>query len=170
MKNKLLFLHLAFSVYIVASGTGCRNVDAQSESLLEMQKMLSEVFLDFDLVTCGEYDPAIPQQHGMNRIPFPENIVLGRKYIFHRRNPTDNSELFRDLQRRLQEKDASVMSASESFDRYIGGLAFQIVFRRGKHVGIIINSLDDDIVKNESLAKEWSLDDYVLVVHEDKTH
>jgi hypothetical protein len=165
-KRISLLVFVLFALFFDCAG--CRSVSAQQEELRKTKDLISEVFSDFYFVTSGEYDPTSPPQHGMNGIPFPKTIDLGRKYIFHRRSPTDNYELFEELQNRLRGRGAIILSADESFDRYIGGLAFRIVFRHGNYTGVIINSLDSQVVKNESLAKEWSLDDYVFVVEKSR--
>jgi hypothetical protein len=98
-----------------------------------------DVFQDFEYV--GAVPPgASLDPHGMETQSLPSRFEPGWKYIFHRRNPTDNESLFAELQRRLCAKGIDVLSAQGIFYAYIDGLHFHITFREGTFQGSLENS------------------------------
>jgi hypothetical protein len=96
----------------------------------------------------------------------PKSFEVGRQYVWLKKGYADNDEIFRALQSHLKGSGVTIIEAVEIGHRFIGGLAFRISFQDGKYKGSFYNRLDSRIVKNKTLQKTWSFDDYVLVFDE----
>jgi hypothetical protein len=118
---------------------------------------------DFEFVAQGPSDKDLPV-HSVRAIAPPEKLEAEHLYVFHHR-PIDNGELFAGLQERFRSKGVKVLKASGDIERYLGGLAFAISFRDGNVQGVILNTLDPQIVRDDALAAQWALDDYVVVIN-----
>jgi hypothetical protein len=125
-----------------------------------------EILSDFVFVGSGPYDPKSVPVHGMKEMPLPSQFKAGYQYVFHLRNLKRDADTYESLLTRLQSKDIKIISSSADMDRYIGGPGFRISFQGTGFRGFIFNTLDGQILNNEALVREWSLDDYVLVLEE----
>lgn len=101
----------------------------------------------------------------MKELPLPSQFKAGYQYVFHLHRPDQDADIYKTLLSRLQSKGIKFTS-SGTMDRYIGGPVFRISFEGNGFKGFIFNALDGQIVKNEALAKQWSIDDYILVLEE----
>jgi hypothetical protein len=125
-----------------------------------------EVLSDFVFVGSGAYAPSSIPAHGTKEIVLPTQLKVGTQYIFHLRRSEQTSDIHKTLVERLQSRGIKVVSSDVNLDKYIGGPIFRISFQGDDFKGFIFNALDGQIVKNEALSREWSVDDYILVLEE----
>jgi hypothetical protein len=124
-----------------------------------------QVLSDFVFVGSGTYDPKSVPAHGMKGLPLPLRFEAGYQYVFHLPRSDQDADIYKILLSRLQSKGIKITS-SGTVDQYIGGPGFRITFQGNGFKGAIFNTPDAQIVNNEALVKQWSVDDYVLVLEE----
>ena len=124
-----------------------------------------QVLSDFVFVGSGPYDPKSVPAHGLKELPLPLRFEARHQYVFHLHKPNQDEDIYKTLLSRLQSKGIKITS-SGTVDQYIGGPGFRITFEGNGFKGAIFTTLDAQIANNEALVKQWSLDDYVLVLEE----
>lgn len=139
-----------------------RNVARAEKGMTIVQEVLLSEFV---YVGDGTNGGSFPPLHGPEVKEPPSEFEVGRQYIFHHRGYTDSNEVFSRLLRALESQGVEVLEAKGVVCRYIGDLGFRVRFKVNGCEGDIFNTLDDRLVSDESLAKEWGLDDYVLTIH-----
>lgn len=134
-----------------------------------------EVFAGFSFVGSGPYQQGAPPtggisealpKHGIAEQPLPDRPQVGIQYIFHHRLPVDNERLaLVDLPGKLHAAGITITKSPKSekdlMYLFIGGPAFKISVKDGRHEGMIYNQLDPDLMKHSS--PEWAIEDYVLL-------
>lgn len=159
-----LFLCLTCWAFMVAS---CNILmGSQGDHPSKDPSACIEILSDFVFVGSGTYDSLSVPEHGLEKKPLPSQFKAGHQYIFHHPNSGNGQDLYKTLLSRLQARGVKIISSSNDMDRYIGGPGFRIAFQEKGCKGFIYNNLDKQIVNNESLIKQWSLDDYILVLEE----
>lgn len=138
--------------------TGCPGAQPN-----EGRPLYVQVLSDFVFVASGPYDPKSVPAHGIKELPMPLRFEAGYQYVFHLHRPDQDAAIYTTLLSRMQSKGIK-FTTSGTMDRYIGGPVFRISFEGNGFKGFIFNSLDGQIVGSDALAKEWSLDDYILVL------
>ncbi|HEX6045615.1 MAG TPA: hypothetical protein VFZ22_14075 [Pyrinomonadaceae bacterium] len=141
--------------------TGCPGNERQ-----EGRPAYVEVLSDFVFVGSGPYDPKLVTAHEMKELPLPSHFQVGYQYVFHLKSLRQDADVYKNLLTRLQSKNIKITSASADMDRYVGGPGFRISFQGTGFKGFIFNTLDGQILNNPTLVREWSLDDYILVLEE----
>lgn len=152
-------IYLLGFVLAIGFSLGCTRSVSSAE-----QATYLDVFSDFVFVGSGPYDPKsvrVPA-HEMKQLQLPHQFNAGYQYIFHR--PANIHSDFKTLIARLEKREIKIVSSSADTDRFVGGPGFRIVFQGNEFNGFIFNVLDGQILNNEALVNEWSIDDYVLVV------
>jgi len=153
-------IYLFGLVFVFAFSLGCtRSVSSEGQALY------IEVFSDFVFVGSAPYDPQLVRTpaHQMKELQIPREFKSGYQYVFHRYTGVD-SDVFKTLITRLEKREIKVVSSSANTDRFVGGPGFRIAFEGNGFKGLIFNVLDGQILNNEALIKDWSIDDYVLVL------
>ena len=125
-----------------------------------------EVLSDFVFVGSGPYDPKSVPSHEMKELSLPSKFQAGQQYVFHFPGRHEDANIYNRLLAGLRAKGIKITSSTADIDRYVGGPGFLITFQDGEFKGRIFNTLDGQILNNEVLAKQWSIDDYVLVLEE----
>jgi len=141
--------------------TGCPGSDRQ-----EGPPAYVQVLSDFAFVGSGPYDPKSVPAHEMKELPMPSQFKPGYQYVFHLKSLRQDANIHEILLTRLQSKNIKITSSTASMDRYVGGPVFRISFQGTGFKGFIFNTLDGQILNNQALVREWSLDDYILVLEE----
>ena len=132
----------------------------------EDQPVFMEALSDFVFVGAGIPDHLRVPAHNMNSVSLPSEFRSGYQYVFHYRRSSESGEIYKTLRKRLQSKGIRITSPDVTADRYQGGPAFHISFEGDGFKGVIFNTLDGQIINNESLSKEWTEDDYILVLEQ----
>ena len=132
----------------------------------KVQPMFIEALSDFVFVGAGNQEPLKVPTHNMNAVSLPTEFRVGYHYVFHYRRSSESGEIYQILRKRLQSKGIKITSPDGTADRYQGGPAFRISFEGEGFKGVIFNTLDGQIINNESLSKEWTEDDYILVLEQ----
>ena len=87
-------------------------------------------------------------------------------YVFHRRRAAGEIT-WSDIVQRLKSHNVQILKAPKGPEDlaypYIGGPLYRIEFAHGKHRGVIYNEVDTKIAQDDRLAKDWFLDDLILV-------
>jgi hypothetical protein len=122
-----------------------------------------QVLSDFVFVGSGSYDPKAAPVHGMKELPLPSRFEDGYQYVFHL-HADQEADIYKALLTKFRSRNIKITSSTADMDRYIGGPGFRIAFEGNGFKGFIFNALDGQIVRNDELAKEWSIDDYILVL------
>ena len=126
------------------------------------QPVFIEALSDFVFVGAGIRDLPIAPAHNMKPVSLPAEFRVGYQYVFHYRRSSESGEIYKILRERLQSKGIKITSPDVTMDRYQGGPAFRISFEDEGFKGVIFNTLDGQIINNESLSKDWTEDDYIL--------
>jgi hypothetical protein len=132
----------------------------------EKRPLYVEALSDFVYVGSGPYDVQSVPAHEMKELPLPSSFKAGYQYVFHLKSSGQDADIYKRLLTRLQSKDIKITSANGDVHRYMGGPGFRIAFQGADFKGFIFNTLDGQILNNPALVKEWSLDDYILVLEE----
>ncbi len=169
--SRKIFRHsyLALALCLASALVGCHNwkpLESSEPMTSKHSPMFVKALSDFVFVGSVQNHSQTVPTHSMEVKSLPKTLQAGQKYIFHRRAPTNNDELFKELQERLRSNGVTILEAKGGGTRYIGGLVFHISFKEGEYRGIIYNTLDGQIVNNENLNKNWAFDDYLLVLEE----
>ena len=128
-------------------------------------EMLVHSLSDFQFVGVGHAGESTPP-HGMKGLPLPPELSAGNQYVFHLRRNGRDLDVYNLLLKRFRETGIQIRSADDSMHRYVGGPAFRIEFQASSVKGFIVNRLDAQIMNDETLLKDWMIDDYILVVEE----
>jgi len=96
----------------------------------------------------------------------PQQLEIGKAYIFRHRKPLDNEKLaLSELRSRFEREGLKVLQAPKSprdmIESYIGGPFFTIKFTDGHHIGLLTNRLSADYEKQ--VDSGWVGEDYILV-------
>jgi hypothetical protein len=121
---------------------------------------------DFVFVGSGISEPLKAPPHKMEAVSLPSDYKTGFQYVFHYRRSAQSENIYKTLRARLQSKGITITSPDATSDRYLGGPAFRISFEGKGFKGVIYNTLDGQIVNSASLSKEWTEDDYILVLEQ----
>jgi|SRR5512146_2498866 hypothetical protein len=102
-------------------------------------------------------------QHGLVAVPFPNHLIVGRQYVFHRRRQNENA--WTDIERALRANGATIIEAPIGNQglsyTYIGGPWFVIRFRLGQINGVIQNYPARDLNK---MSGDLQSEDFVLEI------
>jgi hypothetical protein len=159
IRRELYWLRLALLSSILLL-TGCPATEQNGET------PLVKVLSDFVFMGSGPYEVGKVPAHEMNSLPMPSQFKAGYQYVFHHKKLEQNADLYQNLLTKLQAEDFQITSANNNTYRYVGGPVFRINFHGNGLRGFIFNMLDGQILNGEGLVREWSIDDYVLVLEE----
>ena len=102
-------------------------------------------------------------EHGDVKEQFPNRLIAGRQYVFHRRRQSENSWV--DIERALRANGASIIEAPIGNQglsyTYIGGPWFVIRFRLGQINGVVQNYPAMDRTK---MNGDMQPEDFVLTI------
>ena len=125
------------------------------------------VFEGFVLV--DEAAEEASHDHNIVTIQWPDNLEVGKMYIFHHEEPVDKvamaTSMFPDRLRRIGiEEIDGPRNAEYLIFSYIGGPLFKIQFDGLGHKGRIYSTVDPKISADDQLGKKWSTEDYILII------
>lgn len=149
------------SLFTVSAAGGHASKSHQNQKRPSFMNALS----DFEFVGSGPYTGQLSvPSHGTEKQQLPVRFESGTAYVFHHA-PADNKQLLYSLKNRLMANGCKILElVDKGPGRFIGGLAFRIKFKDRGYKGYIFNTLDNQIVSNQSLSDSLSFDDYVLVI------
>lgn len=139
-------------------------INVQKHSPDDNTARLSQVFSDFVFVGSGPHDPKKVPKHTMEELSAPGEFKRGHQYIFHHQKLGETDDIYNTLLQNLQSQGLKIVLSDASIYRYVGGPAFRIEFEGNGFKGHIFNSMDGQIINNNSLVKKWDIDDYVLIL------
>jgi hypothetical protein len=132
-----------------------------------------DIFSDFVFVGSGQakflsdgrVDTIHIVSHGINAQARPQKLEAGMQYIFHYAGGMNNEVLaIKELPSRLTNLGLTVLSAPKSPSELswpsFSGPEFLIKFSDGKHIGVIYNRVDGQLIGSKSF---W-IEDYILVL------
>jgi hypothetical protein len=152
------------AAYLCIFLSACSLVTTTGTHTKESPIAMAILSTEFVYVGTISVQGGVATAHGTQAAPPPTRYQVGQQYIFHHRAGVDNDQLFDVLQKALRAKGIPVLEATRDAYRYIGGLAFQIRMQDQGYDLRMFNTLDNKIVTDDALAREWSVDDYILVV------
>ena len=150
-------------------------VESCTQQSRAIDSRVFSVFSGFAFVGEGAYHPPTDQtkeinpavaEHGLNFLPVPPRLEIGKQYIFHHKSPLDVEKLAMvDLPSQLEREGLQIVrvphSSGEMMELYFGGPLFVIKFKQGNHIGIIFDQPCPQ--SREQVGKGWDANDYVLV-------
>jgi hypothetical protein len=128
---------------------------------------LLRVFSDFEFVGSDKFSPSSAYEslpaHRVQVKTLPSNLKVNHLYFFHYRGQSDNQELFKLMQKRLQENGMNITNKVEAY-LFAGWLSFQVDFEVGNYKGVILNIPHRKAAVNDESLQPPDIDDYVLAV------
>ena len=132
----------------------------------EARPALMDVFSDFVFVGSGVADSLEAAKHTIKPVDLPLHFQAGNQYVFHYRRSSKQVNIYKLLRDRLLAKGFRITSRDGTADPIQGGPVFRIRFEGNGSKGAIFNRFDRRIINSESLSKEWTEDDYILVLEQ----
>lgn len=166
LKTYLLVATVLCSLLLLTACPENRRNESQQKKRNQRQPVFMEALSDFVFVGSGVSEHLKAPPHKMEAVSLPLEYQTGYQYVFHYRRSAESGNIYKTLRARLQWKGIKITSPDATGDRYLGGPSFRISFEGDGFKGVIYNNLDGQIINSEPLSKEWTEDDYILVLEQ----